>query len=120
MNQRSSLSSSGKATVALLFAAFRFAIQIFSGDEVLTVPPRLVSLLAAGLVALSPWRWAPAIGISVGLFVFVGFFAGGAVSNLFDSSRIGVLVGAGIQFLAVIAVIVADGGATTRNYGTRP
>jgi hypothetical protein len=45
MNQRSSLSSSGKATVAaLLFAAFRFAIQIFSGDEVLTVPPGLVIL----------------------------------------------------------------------------
>lgn len=90
------------------------------GGRVPTVPPGLVILLAAaGLVALSPWRWAPAIGIGVGLFVFVGFFAGGAVSNLFDPSRFGVLVGAWIQFLAVIAVIVAGGVATTRNYGTR-
>ena len=121
MNQRSSLSSSGKATVAaLLVAAFGFAIQIFSGVEVPTVPLGLVILLvAAGLVALSPWRWAPAIGIVVGLFMFVGFFASGAVSNLFDPSRFGVLVGAWIQFLAVIAVIVAGGVATTRNYGTR-
>ena len=121
MNQRSSLSSSGKVTVAaLLVAAFGFAIQIFSGVEVPTVPLGLVILLvAAGLVALSPWRWAPAIGIVVGLFVFVGFFASGAVSNLFDPSRFGVLVGACIQFLAVIAVIVAGGVATTRNYGTR-
>ena len=121
MNQRSSLSSSGKLTVAaLLVAAFGFAIQIFSGVEVPTVPLGLVILLvAAGLVALSPWRWAPAIGIVVGLFVFVGFFASGAVSNLFDPSRFGVLVGAWIQFLAVIAVIVAGGVATTRNYGTR-
>jgi uncharacterized membrane protein len=121
MNQRSSLSSSGKVTVAaLLVAAFGFAIQIFSGVEVPTVPLGLVILLvAAGLVALSPWRWAPAIGIVVGLFMFVGFFASGAVSNLFDPSRFGVLVGAWIQFLAVIAVIVAGGVATTRNYGTR-
>ncbi len=121
MNQRSSLSSSGKVTVAaLLVAAFGFAIQIFSGVEVPTVPLGLVILLvAAGLVALSPWRWAPAIGIVVGLFVFVGFFASGAVSNLFDPSWFGVLVGAWIQFLAVIAVIVAGGVATTRNYGTR-
>lgn len=121
MNQRSSLSSSGKVTVAaLLVAAFGFAIQIFSGVEVPTVPLGLVILLvAAGLVALSPWRWAPAIGIVVGLFVFVGFFASGAVSNLFDPSRFGVLVGTWIQFLAVIAVIVAGGVATTRNYGTR-
>ena len=121
MNQRSSLSSSGKVTVAaLLVAAFGFAIQILSGVEVPTVPLGLVILLvAAGLVALSPWRWAPAIGIVVGLFVFVGFFASGAVSNLFDPSRFGVLVGAWIQFLAVIAVIVAGGVATTRNYGTR-
>jgi hypothetical protein len=121
MNQRSSLSSSGKVTVAaLLVAALGFAIQIFSGVEVPTVPLGLVILLvAAGLVALSPWRWAPAIGIVVGLFMFVGFFASGAVSNLFDPSRFGVLVGAWIQFLAVIAVIVAGGVATTRNYGTR-
>ena len=121
MNQRSSLSSSGKLTVAaLLVAAFGFAIQIFSGVEVPTVPLGLVILLvAAGLVALSPWRWAPAIGIVVGLFMFVGFFASGAVSNLSDPSRFGVLVGAWIQFLAVIAVIVAGGVATTRNYGTR-
>jgi hypothetical protein len=121
MNQRSSLSSSGKVTVAaLLVAAFGFAIQILSGVEVPTVPLGIVILLvAAGLVALSPWRWAPAIGIVVGLFVFVGFFASGAVSNLFDPSRFGVLVGAWIQFLAVIAVIVAGGVATTHNYGTR-
>ena len=121
MNQRSSLSSSGKATVAaLLVAAFGFAVQIFSGVEVPTVPLGLVIVLvAATLVALSPWRWAPAIGIVVGLFVFVGFFASGALSNLFDPSRFGVLVGAWIQFLAVIAVIVAGGVATTRNYGTR-
>ena len=121
MKQRSSLSSGGKVTVAaLLVAAFGFVIQIFSGIEVPTVPPGLVILLvAAGLVALSPWRWIPALGIVVGLFMFVGFFPSGAVSNLFDPSRFGVLVGAWIQFLAVIAVIVAGGGATTRNYGTR-
>ncbi len=121
MKQRSSLSSSGKVTAAaLLVAALGFAIQIFSGVEVPAVPPGLVILLVAtGLVAFSPWRWVPAVGIVVGLFMFVGFFASGAVGNLFDPSRLGVLVGAWMQLLAVIAAIVAGGGATARNYGTR-
>jgi energy-coupling factor transporter transmembrane protein EcfT len=121
MNQRSSLSSGGKVTVAaLLVAALGFVIQMFSGVEVPTVPPGLVILLvAAGLVALSPWRWVPAVGIVVGLFMFVGFFASGAVGNLFDPSRVGVLVGVWMQFLAVIAAIVAGRVATARNYGTR-
>ncbi len=121
MNQRSSLSSGGKVTVAaLLVAALGFVIQMFSGVEVPTVPPGLVILLvAAGLVALSPWRWVPAVGILVGLFMFVGFFASGAVGNLFDPSRVGVLVGVWMQFLAVIAAIVAGRVATARNYGTR-
>jgi enoyl-ACP reductase-like protein len=121
MKQRNSLSSGGKVTVAaLLVAAFGFVIQIFSGIEVPTVPPGLVILLvAAGLVALSPWRWIPAVGIVVGLFMFVGYFASGAVGNLLDPSRFGVLVGAWIQFLSVIVAIVAGGVATAHNHATR-
>ncbi len=118
MNQRSSVSLNGKLTVAaLLAAALGFAIQIVSGIEVPTIPPGLVILLlAAGLVALLPWRWIPVVGAVVGLFLLVGFFASGAVGNLLDPSRSGVFVGAWVQFLAVIVAVVAGIAATIQNY----
>jgi hypothetical protein len=118
MNQRSSLLSASKLTVAaLLVAAGGFVIQIVSGVDVPTIPPGLVIMLvAAGLVAFLPWRWIPVVGTAVGLFLFVGFFASGAVGNLLDLSRLGVCIGAWIQFLAVIVTAVAGIVATVQNY----
>ena len=121
MNQRSSSPSASKVTLAaLLVAAAGFVIQIASGVDVPTVPPGLVIMLvAAGLVAFLPWRWTPVIGTAVGLFLFVGFFGSGAVGNLLDPSRLGVLIGAWIQFLAVIVAVVAGIVATVQNYRSR-
>jgi hypothetical protein len=118
MNQPKSLSPAGRLTVAaLLVAALGFAIQIVSGIEVPTIPPGLVILLmAAGLVAFLPWRRVPVIGAFVGLFLFVGFFASGAVAVLLDPGRLGVLVGAWVQLLALIVAVVAGTIATTRNH----
>ncbi len=121
MNQRSSLSPAGKVTVAaLLVAAAGFAIQIVSGVDVPTVPPGLIILLvAAALVAFGPWRWTPVVGIVVGLFLLVGFFASGAVGSLLDLSWLGVIIGAWIQFLAVMVAVVARVVATVQNYRSR-
>ncbi len=121
MNQRISLSASSKLTVAaLLVAAAGFVIQIVSGVDVPTVPPGLVILLvAAGLIAFSPWRWMPVVGAAVGLFLLVGFFASGAVGSLLEPSQLGVFVGAWVQFLAVIVAAVAGIAATIQNYRPR-
>jgi hypothetical protein len=121
MKRPSSLSPASKLTVAaLLVAALGFAIQIFSGIEVPTVPPGLVILVvAATVVALLPWRWVPVVGAFAGLFLFVGFFASGALGNLLDPSRFGVLVGAWIQFLALIVAVVGGLVATIQNYRKR-
>lgn len=120
MHRISSLSTSARLTIAaLLVAALGFAIQIAAGVEVPVVPPGLVMLVAAGLVAFVPRRWAPAIGAFVALFLFVGFFASGAVAVLLDPARPGVLVGVWLQFLALVAAVVAGVLATTRDYGTR-
>jgi hypothetical protein len=121
MKRPSSLSSASKLTVvALLVAALGFAIQIFSGIDVPTVPPGLVILVvAATVVALSPWRWVPVVGAFAGLFLFVGFFASGALGNLLDPSRLGVLVGAWIQFLALIVAVAGGLVATIQNYRKR-
>ena len=121
MKRPSSLSPASKLTVAaLLVAALGFAIQIFSGIEVPTVPPGLVILVAAAtVVALLPWRWVPVAGAFAGLFLFVGFFASGALGNLLDPSRFGVLVGAWIQFLALIVAVAGGLVATIQNYRKR-
>ena len=122
MKRPSSLSSAGKLTVAaLLVAALGFTIQIFPGIDVPTVPPGLVILVvAATVVALLPWRWVPVVGAFAGLFLFVGFFASGALGNLLDPSRFGVLVGAWIQFLALIVAVAGGLVATMQNYRKRP
>ena len=122
MKRPSSLSPASKLTVAaLLVAALGFAIQIVSGIDVPTVPPGLVILVvAATVVALLPWRWAPVVGAFAGLFLFVGFFASGALANLLDPSRFGVLVGAWIQFLALFVAVAVGLVATIQNYRKRP
>ena len=121
MKRPNSLSPASKLTVAaLLVAALGFAIQIFSGIDVPTIPPGLVILVvAATVVALLPWRWVPVVGAFAGLFLFVGFFASGALGNLLDPSRFGVLVGAWIQFLALIVAVAGGLVATIQNYRKR-
>ena len=121
MNKRSSLSPAGKVTVAaLLVAAAGFLIQIVSGVDVPTVPPGLVIMLvAAALVAFGPWRWTPVVGVIVGLFLLVGFFASGSVGSLLAPDQSGVFVGAWVQFLAVIVTVVAGIVAAVQNYRSR-
>ncbi len=121
MNQRSSLPRASQLTVAaLLVAAAGFVIQIVSGVVVPTVPPGLVILLvAAASVAFAPWRWMPVVGVVVGLFLLVGFFASGAVVSLLEPSQLGVFLGAWVQFLAVIVAVATGIVAVSQNYRTR-
>ncbi len=121
MKQRSLLTRASQLTVAaLLVAAAGFVIQIVSGVDVPTVPPGLVILLvAAALVAFAPWRWMPIVGVVVGLFLLVGFFASGAVGSLLEPSQLGVFLGAWVQFLAVSIAVVTGIVAVSQNYRTR-
>ena len=121
MNQRSSLPPASKLTVtALLVAAAGFVIQIVSGVDVPTVPPGLVIMMvAAALVAFGLWRWTPVVGVVVGLFLLVGFFASGSVGSLLAPDQSGVFVGAWVQFLAVIVTVVAGIVAAVQNYRSR-
>jgi hypothetical protein len=118
MKQRSLLIRASQLTVAaLLVAAAGFVMQIVAGVDVPTVPPGLVILLvAAALVTFAPWRWMPVVGVVVGLFLLVGFFASGAVGSLLEPSELGVFLGAWVQFLAVIVAVVAGIVAVSQNY----
>jgi hypothetical protein len=121
MNKRNSLSLAGTLTVAaLLVAVAGIVIQIVSGIDYPMVPPGIVIVLvAAGVVAFGPWRWAPVAGVVVGLFLLVGFFASGAAARLLDPSQLGGFVGTWVQFLAVIVAVVAGILAIVQNYRTR-
>ncbi len=121
MKQRDLLTRASQLTVAgLLVAAAGFVIQIVSGVDVPTVPPGLVILLvAAALVAFAPWWWMPIVGVVVGLFLLIGFFASGAVGSLLEPGQLGVFLGAWMQFLAVIVAVVAGIVAVSQNYRTQ-
>ncbi len=121
MNQRNSLSLYGKVTVAaLLVAAVGIVIQYVSGVDFPTVPPGLIILLvAAGLVAFGPWRWAPVVGMVVGLFLIVGFFASGQIGPLLDPGWFGRFVGVWVLFLSVVVAFVAGTVATIQNFRVR-
>ncbi len=121
MNKRSPLSLAGKLTVAaLLVAVAGIVIQIVSGIDYPMVPPGIVILLvAAGVVAFGPWRWAPVAGVVVGLFLLVGFFASGAAARPLDPSQLGGFVGTWVQYLAVIVAVIVGTTATIQNFRTR-
>ncbi len=120
MNQRNSLTSSSKVTIAaLLVAAVGIVIQLVSGVDFSQVPPGLIILLvAAALVAFGPWRRTPVAGIVVGFFLLVGFFASGQIGSLLDPGLFGRFVGVWVLFLSVVVAVVAGTAATIQNYRT--
>ena len=120
MNIQTSLSGARAATVAgLVVGAIGIAILWASGVEFpLAVPPGLVILLAGALfVGLTSWRWTPAVGAFLGLFVTVGFLISPTgLTNLFGEAGTSVAIGQGIQLIGVLTALVAGLIATRANY----
>lgn len=121
MNRENPSSTYGNITVAaLLVAVVGILVQILSGVDYPPVPPGiLILVVAATIVAFAPWRWSPLAGVLVGLFLLIGFAASGALSNLTVFDQPGVLLGAWIQFLAVIVATVAGIAVTAGNFTRR-
>ena len=100
----------GAAGIGVLWAA--------GVDFPVAVPPGIVILLAGALfVGLAPWRWAPAVGTFLGLFVTVGF----AVSptgwdNLVGRHGADVAAGQAVQLAGVLTAVVAGVAATRERY----
>jgi hypothetical protein len=123
MNGQRSWSGPRAATVAgLAVGASGIAILWASGVEFpIYPPPGIVILLASAIfVALAPWRWAPAVGAFLGLFVTVGFVASGGPPNLFGRDGTSVAIGTWIQLLGVLTALVAGVIATRINYRKQP
>ncbi|WP_327000244.1 hypothetical protein OHA72_34585 [Dactylosporangium sp. NBC_01737] len=91
----------GAAGIAVLWAAgVQFPVA---------VPPGIVILLAGAIfVGVARWRWAPAAGVVLGLFVAVGW----AISptgwpNLTGRHGPTVAAGQAIQLIGVLTAVVA-------------
>jgi hypothetical protein len=97
--------------VSLVISAIGIPIQILGGWGYPVVPPGMLILLAAGIAALLPVRWAPAISLVAGGFVLVGFFVVGDLANMFGSQNALVTVGKWVQMVALVVGLVAAVGS---------
>jgi hypothetical protein len=123
MNGQRSWSGPRAATVAgLTVGASGIAVLWASGVEFPIYPPPGIVILLAGaiFVALAPWRWAPAVGAFLGLFVTVGFVASGGPPNLFGRDGTSAAIGTWIQLIGVLTALVAGVIATRINYRKQP
>jgi hypothetical protein len=123
MSAQRSWSGPWAATVAgLAVGASGIAILWASGVEFPIYPPPGIVILLAGaiFVALAPWRWAPAVGAFLGLFVTVGFLASGGPPNLVGRDGTSVAIGTWIQLIGVLTALVAGVIATRINYPKQP
>jgi hypothetical protein len=120
MSTQRSLSSPRAVTVlGLVVGALGIAILWASGVEFpIYPPPGIVILLAGALfVGLAPWRWAPGVGVFLGLFVLVGFLISPTgLSNLFGQAGTSVAIGQGIQVMGVLTAMIAGVITTRANY----
>ncbi len=100
--------------VSLVVAAIGIPIQIVGGWDYPVVPPGMLILLAAGLAALLPARWAPVITLVAGGFILVGFFAVEDVANMFGSQNALVTAGKWVQMIALVVGLAAAAGSLVR------
>ncbi len=117
-----SMSALRAATVAgLAVGALGIAILWAAGVAFpFVIPPGIVILLAGAVfVALAEWRWAPAVGAFLGLFVLVGFLISPTgVPNLLGQHGMRVALGQGIQVIGVLTALIAGLTATRDTFRT--
>jgi hypothetical protein len=107
----------------LAVGAIGIGILWAAGVEFPFYPPPGLLILGAGaaFVAFAPWRWAPGVGVALGVFMIVGFVASSVVSgtgtdNLLGEHGTGAAIGQVIQLVGVITALVAGVVATRQAY----
>ncbi|WP_232667796.1 hypothetical protein [Pseudonocardia sp. TRM90224] len=100
----------GAVGIGLLWASGMVAFPFY--------PPPGMLILAAGalFVALAPWRWAPAVGAALGLFVIVGFLLSSGTANLLGALGPVVSLGSAVQVIGVVAAAIGGVMATVSAY----
>ena len=111
------------ATMAgLVIGATGIAVLWAAGVKFPMYPPPGILILLAGTIfmALARWRWAPAVGAFLGLFVTGGFLISPTgIPNFVGENGTGAAVGSWIQVAGVVTALVAGVIATVANYRGR-
>ena len=84
-------------------------------------PPGILILTAGALfVGLARFRWAPAVGAAIGLFITVGFLVSSTgIDNLTGVYGTNIALATIVQVLGVASAFVLGTLATARNYGAK-
>lgn len=113
-----------KITIAaLVVGAVGIAILWAAGVSFPIYPPPGILILGAGavFVALARFRWAPAVGAALGLFLTVGFLISpSGIDNLTGVHGAGTAVGTVVQLIGVVTAFVAGAVATGQSYHRVP
>lgn len=124
MSLQASPSSPRKLTaLGLTVAAVGIMGQYVSGVDYPTIPPGAIILAAAaGVVAFGHWRWAPAVGLGVAVFISIGGTIATAAGNGFNDSvgdpgAIGGFSGGVIQIAGLVIALAAGTVAVGRRRG---
>lgn len=113
----------GVTIAGLVVGAIGIAILWASGQEFPVYPPPGIIILLAGalLIGLTRWRWAPAVGAALGLFVTVGtLISPDGLHNLAGDNGGGIAFGQILQALGVVTALVAGILATRVAYRKTP
>lgn len=105
--------------VGLLVSAAGIGILWASGVVFPFYPPPGILVLVAGalFVALTSFKWTPAVGAAIGLFLIIGFLRSGpGIDNLTGVNGTTTSIGTIIQLIGVATALVAGTLATTRAY----
>lgn len=109
----------GITIAGLLIGAVGISVLWAAGQDFPIYPPPGILILLAGalFLAFAPWRWAPAVGAFMGLFVIVGMLVSpDGRPNLFGDSGAAIAVGQWIQAVGVVTALVAGVIATRDAY----
>jgi hypothetical protein len=105
--------------VGLVVGAVGVSVLWASGQEFPFYPPPGIIILPAGalFVGVTPWRWTPAVGAFLGLFVTVGtLISPDGLSNLAGEAGTSIAIGQGLQAIGVLTALIAGVMATRANY----
>jgi hypothetical protein len=120
MDTKRSFSGIRAATIAgLVVGAVGIAILWAAGVEFPIYPPPGILILLSGAIfmVLAPWRWVPAVGAFLGLFVIVGFLISpDGIANLLGHAGTATAIGQAIQVIGVLTALIAGLIATRTNY----
>jgi hypothetical protein len=107
----------------LVVGAVGISILWTAGQDFPFYPPPGIVILVVGalFVGLTSWRWTPAVGAFLGLFVAVGFLVSGVAGgdgfdNLSGVHGTGRAIGQVIQLIGAITALVAGALQTRANY----